>query len=349
MSTRSSDPAPSDTPSPYPPVQPTGSLLLAYQLPPPPAPSPSPSDTPPRPYAVLLIGGGAVAASRLYHLLCAGAPKIVLIAPKEGVCDETQWWIQQAEKGAGWGGQVKTRIEWRDRVYAGEQDLETEQGEADYAMVLTAIDEVGLSSSICLACRRLKIPVNVADVPPECDFYFGSVLRRGALSVMVSTNGKGPRVAARVRRRLEKALPETAGEAIENVGQLRMGLRKITAGEGKKKEIIERRMEWMSRVSDKWSLAQLGEMDERMREEVLEGWDRSEAKGYWDVNTSAYGGLGYLLSAVQNFWWRISPATVEGDPDKAWAERPAWVAAGGFVAGLAVGVGAAAAVVARRR
>jgi len=55
-------------------------------------------------------------------------------------------------------------------------------------MVLTAIDQAGLSSKICKVCREDKIPVNVADVPGECDFYFGSTLRNGPLSVMVSSN-----------------------------------------------------------------------------------------------------------------------------------------------------------------
>ncbi|GAA5890515.1 hypothetical protein JCM6882_002946 [Rhodosporidiobolus microsporus] len=341
----------------YPPIQPTGSLLLAYQLPSPPsspsAPSTSspssPSPPPPRPYAVLLLGAGPVAASRLYHLLCAGAPKVVLIAPRSGACEETLYRLAQCERGE---EGIRTVVEWREREYAGESDLDTPEGEPDYAMVLTAIDSSGgaeLSTTICRAARARKLPVNVADVPPECDFYFGSVLRRGALSVMVSTNGKGPRVAARVRRRLERALPETAGEAIERVGELRGELRKREGAGGKGKEVIERRMEWMSRVSDKWSLAQLGEMDERMRAEVLEGWETGEARGYWDVNRWRYAGAGWAMSLVDRVRWAVSPPSVDGDPDRTWGERPALVAAGGFVGGLVVGVGAALAVVGRRR
>lgn len=37
----------------------------------------------------------------------------------------------------------------------------------EYDMVLTAIDDVNVSRSICLLCRQGRIPVNVADVPPE--------------------------------------------------------------------------------------------------------------------------------------------------------------------------------------
>ncbi|BGP20830.1 hypothetical protein JCM10213_008135 [Rhodosporidiobolus nylandii] len=297
----------------YPPIEPSGTLLLAHPL------SARPSSL------VVLIGGGAVAASRLYHLLCAGPGKIRLIAPASGVCDETRYRLREVEEGRLPAG-IKTEVEWIDREYAGPEDLE------GATMVLTAIDSPGLSSEICRFCRKEKIPVNVADVPPECDFYFGSVLRRGALSVMVSTNGKGPRVAARLRRRLEKALPGDAGKAIENVGLLRAGLRRVEGG--KDKEVIERRMEWMSRVSDRWSLAQLGEMDDRMRREVLEGWEGGEAKGYWDVNCSSYFGFGRVAALLAR--WGAGTCPVDRDPDGRAGRCPFVLSMSGFVAGAVI-------------
>ncbi|GAA6042993.1 hypothetical protein JCM8097_003874 [Rhodosporidiobolus ruineniae] len=297
--------------------------------------------TTPRAALVVLIGGGAVAASRLFHLLCAAPARIRLIAPEEGVCEETLYRIRQAagdEPGMPVG--CKTEIEWVKREYAGEDDLE------GATMVLTAIDSPGVSSAICASARRLKIPVNVADVPAECDFYFGSVLRRGALSVMVSTNGKGPRVAARIRRRLEKALPESVGVGIERVGELRKELRKVESGKGT--AAIERRMEWMSRVSDRWSLAQLGEMDDRMLREVLEGWEAGEARGYWDVNRSSYLGMGRVLSWASRAGLDRCP--VDRDPDERAGRCPFLLTTAGFVVGTVTGVAATLAVGwARRR
>ncbi|GAA5851800.1 hypothetical protein JCM8547_000057 [Rhodosporidiobolus lusitaniae] len=329
--------------SDYPALQPTASLLLAWQLRPTP-PSPSHPSSSQRD-SILLVGGGTVAASRLYHLLCASPSHILLVAPREGLGEETVHWMRLAwdreDKGEGLvKGRKPTVLEWEDREYAGEEDLEGR------TMVLTAIDQPGLSSEICAAARERRIPVNVADVPPECDFYFGSVLRRGALSVMVSTGGKGPRVAARVRRRLEKALPETVGEGIEKVGELRAGLRRVEGG--REKDKIERRMEWMSRVSDRWSLAQLGEMDESMMREVLEGWERGEAKGYWDVNKGAYGGLGRVLAWGSRAGWGVCP--VDKDVDGDVRKCPFVVGISGFAVGAVVGGAVtAAAVWARRR
>lgn len=52
----------------------------------------------------------------------------------------------------------------------------------------------------------------------------------------------------------------------------------------------------MSRVCDRWSVAEFDEMDDEMIRRVLDGWDKGEARGYWDVNKSKWMGLGYLLS-----------------------------------------------------
>lgn len=326
-----SSPSSASTPSSYPAPQPTNSLLLAYQV---------------QTRTILLAGGGPVAASRLYHLLCARPKRLVLFAPdNEDIDDEFRWRVEGESEEAK-KGREGIEIEWRKQEFdptQNKEDLALLDGD-EIDMVLTAIPNPTLSTEICRLCRTRRIPVNVADVPPECDFYFGSVLRRGSLGVMVSTQGKGPRVAARIRRKLERAIPENAGEAIENVGQLRKGLREIEKGTGK--EAIERRMGWMIRVSDRWSLAQLGEMDERMRNEVLAGWEKDEARGYWDVNRSKYGGLGWLASLASRLG--VGTCPVVKDPDGSAAKCPFVMGSTGFVLGAAT-AGAVAAFWMRRQ
>ncbi|GAA5853522.1 hypothetical protein JCM3766R1_004387 [Sporobolomyces carnicolor] len=301
----------STSPAPYPAIEPSSSLFLAYQL---------------RSKTVLLVGGGVVGASRLYHLLCALPKKIVLVAPAAGLSDETRYRLEQDRLAA--ASDDERVIEWRDREY----EVGDERG---MDMVLTAIDEQGLSSEICRRCREDKIPVNVADVPPECDFYFGSTLRSGPLSVMVSTNGKGPRIAARLRRRLESSIPDDAGKALENTGKLRIALRKLASG--KAKEDIDRRMDFMSRVCDRWSIEQLKELDDDMIERVLEGWDRGDARGYWDVNPSKYGGLGYVLKWTSRLGLGTCP--VKRDPDGKASRCPFVMGTSGIVVGMALTLG----------
>ena len=93
-------------------------------------------------------------------------------------------------------------------------------------MVLTAVDDPEASTQIYKLCKEKRIAANIADVPPECDFYFGSVHRDGPLQIMVSTNGNGPKLASIVRKQIAASLPDNTGAAIQKVGELRKRLRK---------------------------------------------------------------------------------------------------------------------------
>jgi precorrin-2 dehydrogenase/sirohydrochlorin ferrochelatase len=107
-------------------------------------------------------------------------------------------------------------------------------------MVLCAVDDPEASTEVWKLCKKLRIAANIADVPPECDFYFGSEHRDGPLQIMISTNGSGPRLANIIRRQIAAGLPQNAGEAIRQVGALRKKLRKVAPSieEGPK------RMKW---------------------------------------------------------------------------------------------------------
>lgn len=107
-------------------------------------------------------------------------------------------------------------------------------------MVLTAIDDPEASSTIWKLCKARRIAANIADVPPECDFYFGSVHRDGPLQIMVSTNGNGPKMANIVRRRIAANLPPNMGSAIAKVGALRKKLRMTAPDESEG----PKRMKW---------------------------------------------------------------------------------------------------------
>lgn len=145
---------------------------------------------------------------------------------------------------SGLNPEVAHRIERGQVTY---HDRKFEPSDLDDAdMVLTAVDDPEASSQIWRLCKERRIPANIADVPPECDFYFGSVHRDGPLQIMVSTNGNGPKLANIVRRQIAANLPENIGDAIKKVGMLRRKLRKVAPAieEGPK------RMQWYVEASD---------------------------------------------------------------------------------------------------
>lgn len=178
---------------------------------------------------VLVIGAGPVAASRISHALNADAAVTVIAPHDDKICDEVAGRIA--------AGQV-THI---PRAFE-EGDIANDS-DRQIAMVLAAVDDPEVSQRIARVCRAHRVPVNVADVPPLCDFYFAAIHRDGPVQVAVSTGGKGPRLAARVRGEIAKLLSGpsgeerehgkkmgTVGEAVERAGRLREKLREIVPG-----------------------------------------------------------------------------------------------------------------------
>lgn len=105
---------------------------------------------------------------------------------------------------------------------------------------MCAVDDPEASTQVWKLCKERRIAANIADVPPECDFYFGSVHRDGPLQVMISTNGNGPKLANIVRRQIAARLPPNAGDAVTKVGALRRKLRKVAP----RIEEGPKRMQW---------------------------------------------------------------------------------------------------------
>jgi len=238
----------------FPPIKYGGCLPLAWQL---------------KDRRVVLVGGGQVAAGRLSNLLQADA-FVTIIAPSDSMHPEVRYRIYEDEK-------AKTRITWVNRKYVGASDLKE-----DTAMVLTAIDDNEESLRIWRDAKAAKIPVNVADVPPNCDFYFGSLVRRGPLQILVSTNGRGPKMASLIKDKIEEAIPDHIEAAIENAGKLRAGLRERAPGVGGK--LGQKRMKWVTDVCEAWSFAQLASLDDDEIDILLDqGWEKDRVPKYEEV------------------------------------------------------------------
>jgi siroheme synthase-like protein len=157
----------------------------------------------------LVVGGGEVAERKVASLLEAGA-KVAAISP-EATDNLLRW-------------SMENRIEFIARRYqAG--DL------ADYDLVFVATDEPDVTTQVSNEGHRLGVWVNAADDPAHCDFILPSVLRRGDLTVAVSSGGRSPALARVIREELELYFTEEyallAQLAAEVRGELRA--RAITA------------------------------------------------------------------------------------------------------------------------
>ncbi|MBI3289510.1 MAG: bifunctional precorrin-2 dehydrogenase/sirohydrochlorin ferrochelatase [Elusimicrobia bacterium] len=128
----------------------------------------------------LVVGGGAIAARKARALARSGA-RVRVVAPR--VCHEAS--------------RVAERVA-RRRFRPGDV--------AGAALVVCATSDETLNARVSELCRERGIWANVADRPALCDFILPAVLRRGRLSIAVSTGGASPFLARRLRLRLERFL-----------------------------------------------------------------------------------------------------------------------------------------------
>ncbi|KAF5330852.1 hypothetical protein D9619_005613 [Psilocybe cf. subviscida] len=219
-----------------------GSLLIAWQL---------------KDKNVLIVGGGEVASQRIESILTADA-HITVVSPEHGLNARTRRFIELR----------KDRVVHHDREFSGPEELD------GMDMVLTALDDNDLSRQIVETSRSRRIPVNAADIPDLCDFYFGAQVRDGPLQIMISTNGNGPRIASLIKTKIQHALSGQEGEAIIKVGKLRSKLKERARGVGG--PLGRARMKWMSGLCNTWELEDFAVMDESAMDKILdEGWEKN--------------------------------------------------------------------------
>jgi len=96
-----------------------------------------------------------------------------------------------------------------------ESDLEA----IDYVIIGT--DNPAINLEIRELAKKRKIKVNAADQPALCDFYLGSIVNKGHLKIAISTNGKSPVMARRMREYLEYTIPDAIEESIDELHEFR--------------------------------------------------------------------------------------------------------------------------------
>lgn len=92
-------------------------------------------------------------------------------------------------------------------------------------LLVLATDNATLHQEIRRIAKEQGILVNVADTPDLCDFYLGSIVKKGNLKIAISTNGKSPTVAKRLKQVLSENLPIEIDETLNQMSQLRNTLK----------------------------------------------------------------------------------------------------------------------------
>ncbi|WP_313188335.1 precorrin-2 dehydrogenase/sirohydrochlorin ferrochelatase family protein [Sphingobacterium siyangense] len=95
----------------------------------------------------------------------------------------------------------------------------------DKQLVIAATNNIELNEQLRNLTRQNNILFNAADKPDLCDFYLGSIVKKGDLKIAISTNGKSPTIAKRVKELLNDLLPEEIDETLSLMSTYREQLR----------------------------------------------------------------------------------------------------------------------------
>lgn len=150
---------------------------------------------------VLIVGGGFVAEEKLTFLLKSSPnANVEMISPmyREGT-------IALAKK-------------HRVKMHKGKYKRKYLKGKH---IVVATTDMPKVNEKVYHQCRKRSILVNVADNPPFCDFYMGGIITKGNVKVAISTNGKSPTTAKRLRQFFEDVLPDNIDDLVQNLNEYR--------------------------------------------------------------------------------------------------------------------------------
>jgi len=150
----------------------------------------------------VIIGAGPVGLEKLSAVLAQSEyAKITIIA--EDICAEVAELASRLPQ-----------LKLYQKTYAA-TDLE----EAD--IVIAATNNNILNAEIIKDAHALKLLVNVADKPDLCDFYLGSIVKKGDLKIAISTNGKSPTIAKRLKELFNESLPEELTITLDQMSRFR--------------------------------------------------------------------------------------------------------------------------------
>ncbi len=147
----------------------------------------------------LIVGAGNVAGEKISSLLHAQA-KLTVVAP-----EALPSVAAQAQAG---------HFPWEQRCFA-PSDLD------GMFLVVAATSSPEVNHQIFSLASERGILCNSVDDPPNCDFYFPSIVERGDLQIAISTAGESPALAQRLRKEIDAQLAPDLGSWLKQLGELR--------------------------------------------------------------------------------------------------------------------------------
>jgi precorrin-2 dehydrogenase/sirohydrochlorin ferrochelatase len=92
-------------------------------------------------------------------------------------------------------------------------------------MVVACTDNLNVNQRVFDLARKRYLICNIADTPLLCDYYLGGIVTKGHVKIAISTNGKSPTTAKRLREFFEEVIPDDINKMVENLNEYRKTLK----------------------------------------------------------------------------------------------------------------------------
>jgi len=199
--------------------------------------------------AVLIVGGGIVAERKVETLLETGA-RITVVSPQ--ITEQLQNLAHSM------------RITVRQRNFI-PSDVD------GVSLVISATGDATTQSEVASIAASKNILVNTVDKPELCSFIVPAILRRGDITIAISTSGKSPSLAAELRSRLDRILSDDIARTARVLGAVRQEVHQHFAGSDERKRVFDSIIgsgiiEWIAGYDDAAALERVRQMIREMIE-----------------------------------------------------------------------------------
>ncbi|MDZ4330374.1 MAG: bifunctional precorrin-2 dehydrogenase/sirohydrochlorin ferrochelatase [Flavobacterium sp.] len=155
---------------------------------------------------VLIVGGGNVGLEKLSFMLKSSPnANVVVVAPR---------FLPELEELVERHPSVKlTKAKFKKKMLKKRH------------MVIACTDDLKVNKRVFDLSRKRYLICNIADTPDLCDYYLGGIVTKGNVKIAISTNGKSPTTAKRLREFFEEIIPDDINKMVENLNEYRKTLK----------------------------------------------------------------------------------------------------------------------------
>src|SRR3954467_7823971 len=166
---------------------------------------------------VVIIGGGNVCARKAETMMKYGA-RVTVVSPE--FTEEIEQWAREG------------CLAIERKPYA--------SADIDGAnMVIASTDDQSVNEQIAADCRARRIPVNVVDVTPLCEFIVPAIIEKGSIQIAVSTGGKSPALARTLKEDLQRTIGPEYAEVNDVLGTLRKEAKRVLPTDTDRKRFFD--------------------------------------------------------------------------------------------------------------